>query len=103
MVGVYSDPFAPLVGGVYQVHKWGVEVIEYPDMREAAIGLTVSIGPVRPVYSYHACVMILMKRDGMTWEDACEWLDFNTCNTYVGDETPIVVQITDIEWDEYSE
>jgi hypothetical protein len=40
------------------------------------------------VYDYEKCVKILMKRDGMTDEDAREFLDFNTVGAWMGEGTP---------------
>lgn len=40
-------------------------------------------------YDYDKCVEILMTRDGMSDEDANEWLQFNTLGAYVGEYTPV--------------
>ena len=44
------------------------------------------------VYDYHKCSKVLVRRDGMTLEEAYEWLDFNVVGSYVGDLTPIFVE-----------
>ena len=43
------------------------------------------------VYSYDKVIEILMKRDGMTYEEAEEFFDFNIGGAYVGEQTPIYV------------
>lgn len=49
-----------------------------PDgMEEAYLGLTEVAGIVYPVYSTNRAVTILMERDGMTEEDAIEFMNFN--------------------------
>jgi len=42
------------------------------------------------VYSYEKCVDILVKQ-GMSHEDAIEWMEFNVVDAYVGPTTPIFV------------
>ena len=42
----------------------------------------------RLIYSTSKCVNILVS-DGMDYEEACEYLQFNTLETYVGEKTPI--------------
>lgn len=44
------------------------------------------------VYSYNKCVKILMERDGVTHEEATEWLEYNVIGSWVGETTPIFVQ-----------
>lgn len=44
------------------------------------------------IYDYGACVDILVTRDGMTPDEAQEFLEFNTCGAYVGDHTPVFLR-----------
>lgn len=44
------------------------------------------------VYDYNKCVATLMKRDKMTHEDACEFLEFNTLGAFVGPNTPLFME-----------
>jgi hypothetical protein len=46
------------------------------------------------LYDYARCVQILVKRDGMSEEDADEFLQFNTLGAYVGPETPAFAFLT---------
>ena len=40
------------------------------------------------LYLAIVCVEIFMKRDGMSGEEAVEWMDFNVTGAYVGEQTP---------------
>jgi hypothetical protein len=41
-----------------------------------------------------------MNRDGMEWDDAMDFIDFNIDNAYIGKDTPLLVwPITDEEQD----
>lgn len=42
------------------------------------------------VYDYDKCLQILMK-NGMTDEEAVEWMEYNVVDAYVGPSTPIFV------------
>ena len=53
------------------------------------------------VYSIPKAIDLLVTRDGMSAEDAEEYLEFNSIGAWVGDETPIWLEITTLEeWDE---
>ena len=45
----------------------------------------------RLIYSIDKCVEILVERDGMTSEEAIEFLDFNVLCAYIGKDQPIFV------------
>ena len=45
------------------------------------------------VYDYFKCMNTLVERDGMTKEEAHEYMEFNVINAYVGDFTPSFVHI----------
>ena len=45
--------------------------------------------PTLVVYDARRCVEILMERDGMSHEDACEFFEFNTLGAWVGEHTPL--------------
>ena len=56
----------------------------------ALLGYTLNTYmPNRAVYDAEKCAEILMSRDGMSWEEAFEFLDFNTFCAYVGDNGPL--------------
>jgi hypothetical protein len=68
-----------------------------PDGLEAAVIGTTLASPGRPVsvfvLDYRKCVEILMERDGMSEEDADEFLQFNTVGAWMGEGTPIFVDV----------
>jgi hypothetical protein len=45
------------------------------------------------VYDYDKCVQVLVERDGMTEEEADEFLSFNTLGAWVGENGPLFVKI----------
>ena len=57
---------------------------------DALIGVSES---GRAVYDFEKMVEWLMVRDGMTSEDAIEWIEYNTIRSlpYAGEGAPIVV------------
>lgn len=69
----------------------------FPDgFEKAIIGHTMGhFSPIVSVYSYERCVTILMVRDGMTLEEAEEYMDYNVLGAYVGENGPVFVR-TDV-------
>lgn len=45
------------------------------------------------VYDYDKCQKILVKRDGMSFPEAHEYMEFNVVSAYVGDFTPQFVHV----------
>tara|TARA_R110002124_G_scaffold144966_2_gene310137 strand:+ start:654 stop:956 length:303 start_codon:yes stop_codon:yes gene_type:complete len=43
------------------------------------------------IYSYDKCVQIFVERDGFTYEEAVEWMDFNVVGAWWGPRTPIFI------------
>ena len=50
-------------------------VFENPDYDDAIIGVDEN---GRVIYSYEMMAKCLMKEDGMSYEEACEFIDYNT-------------------------
>lgn len=46
--------------------------------------------PTRVVYSVEKCLEVL-ESQGMTWEEAIEYFEFNCRGAYVGEKTPVWV------------
>lgn len=65
-------------------------VFDSPDFDDAIIGVT---DEGRVAYSYDTMVEQLVKRDGMTGEEAVEFIDYNTIRAipYAPDPKPIIV------------
>jgi hypothetical protein len=55
------------------------------------------------VYDYDQCVEILVKRDGMSHDDAIEWMEYNVLGSYLGEQTPIFVSPSEELEDEESD
>lgn len=61
----------------------------------ALVGYTVNHhNPHVAVYDIDKCVDVLVERDGMTPEDAEEYLSFNTLGAYVGENGPLYVRFS---------
>ena len=61
-------------------------------LEDALIGYTVNHHHAHvAVYDYCKCIEVLVARDGMTHEEADEFLSFNTLGAYVGENGPIYV------------
>ena len=43
------------------------------------------------VYDRNKCIDILIERDGMSYEEAVEFFDFNVEGAFVGEHTPVYV------------
>tara|TARA_R110002012_G_scaffold196440_1_gene364879 strand:+ start:496 stop:912 length:417 start_codon:yes stop_codon:yes gene_type:complete len=60
-------------------------------MEKALIAVGHRFGHAVAIYDRRLCLEVLMERDGMTYEEAIEFFDFNIAGAYVGDHTPIFV------------
>lgn len=47
-------------------------------------------------YSQEKIINTLMKRDGMSNEDAVDYFDYNIADAWMGDGTPIIIQTEEI-------
>lgn len=67
------------------------ELLFADGFNDAVIGVTYdkATSTNRIVYSIKLCIEVLMNRDGMSYEIAEEFFDFNVTNAYVGNKTPI--------------
>lgn len=65
-------------------------VLETPDYLSAIIGVS---DDGRVIYDYEKMVRCLMEIDGMDYEEAIEFIDFNTLGTlpYMGEKRPIIL------------
>lgn len=71
-------------------------VFENPSYDKAIIGYDDI--EHRVIYDYELMAECLMKQDGMSYEEAIEFIDYNTCRAipYAGSNAPIVMhRITD--------
>ena len=56
---------------------------------DALLGYGHQFNKIIAIYDYHRCVKILIARDGMSEDEALEYMDFNVIGAYVGDHTPV--------------
>lgn len=58
----------------------------------ALIGMGRQFSEELAVYDYNKCVEILMERDGMSYDDAVEFMEYNVVGSWVGNGTPVFVE-----------
>lgn len=65
-------------------------VLENPDYLSAIVGVS---DDGRLIYDYEKMAEHLMTTDGMDYEEACEFIDFNTIGAlpYMGEKRPIIM------------
>lgn len=66
------------------------EILLADGFDEAVVGIEPNT--LRLIYSIPRMVDILVEQDGISDEDAIEYLEFNTFNAYVGEKTPIYIE-----------
>jgi hypothetical protein len=59
---------------------------------DALIGYGTQFNTDLAIYDYEDCVRILMKRDGMSDEEAREYMEYNVCGAYMGNNTPVFLR-----------
>ena len=71
----------------------GETVLLMDGFDEALIGFSQRINePLLAVYSYNVMVDVCVFRDGMSYEEAEEYIEYNCIGAWVGEQTPIIVQ-----------
>jgi len=74
------------------LEEMGESTLLMDGFEDAFIGFSQRINePILAVYSYEWMVNVLIFRDGMTYDDAAEYIDFNCVGAWVGEKTPIIV------------
>lgn len=75
----------------------GEGILLFDGLDEAFIGFAQRINnPTLAVYSLDKIIDLLVSRDGMSYDEAVEFAEFNICGTYIGEQTPIIVM--NIDW-----
>ena len=63
-------------------------------LEDAIIGITNGIASDGLIVLDHQkCVEIFMERDGMSHEEAIEWMSYNVTGAFMGEHTPIFVDM----------
>lgn len=65
------------------------QLLQADGLEDACIGIDAREGKL--VYSVTKVLDILQERDGMSYDDALEFFEYNIACAYVGDKTPIFV------------
>lgn len=64
---------------------------------EAILGVVESFGSEQKVCYDKNKVIEILEKQGMTYEEAFEWFDYNIIGAYVGEKTPVFMEsINDI-------
>jgi len=76
----------------------------WSDLDKAILGTTLTYqdGERIPVFVYSGdqIISILMERDGMEWDEAMDFIDYNIEGAYIGNDTPLLVwPVIDEEYD----
>jgi hypothetical protein len=61
------------------------------DFDECIIGVACNNGKRAVVYSINRMVDYMITKDGLTYEEATDYLSYNTLGTWSGDGTPVYI------------
>lgn len=75
-----------------EVAEYNEEALICDGLDEALIGVAerINLGPVA-AYDVEKVLDILMKRDGMSYEEALEFFEFNIKGAWMGEFTPVFI------------
>jgi Mg2+/Co2+ transporter CorB len=81
---------------MYLKNNWRKNVMKrWNNLDKAIIGTTLTHqnGERIPVFVYSGdqIISILMERDGMEWDEAMDFIDYNIEGAYIGNDTPLLV------------
>ena len=66
----------------------------WDDYDDCIIGVGTRCGMMDVfVYDKHRMITKLVKRDDMSYDEAKEFIDFNIASSYIGEDTPIIVNL----------
>jgi hypothetical protein len=75
---------------VEELREENPEALLADGLEDALVGVARRCGqPSLAVYDVRKAAEVLIARDGMTYEDAMEYLEFNSIGAWVGPHTPI--------------
>ena len=85
-----SKPDADLIKE--ELAEWNPDALAVDGLDGAIVGYGQQF-PDAPVlvYNYDKCVQVFMGQ-GMSWEEAVEWMEYNVVNAYHGKGTPIFMR-----------
>tara|TARA_R110000824_G_scaffold24319_4_gene85827 strand:+ start:2337 stop:2612 length:276 start_codon:yes stop_codon:yes gene_type:complete len=76
--------------------SFGGDLLFADHFDDCIIGVSIGCDSERVIYDTEKMVEALVSSDGMTYEEAWEFLEFNTFNAYVGEHTPIYLSTGNI-------
>ena len=86
-----------IIGKRISTERWE-ELMEVYDgclmadgFEEALVGFGTRFNSPVTVYDLNKCISVLVERDGMSYEEAQEHMDYNVLGAYVGEETPVFI------------
>ncbi len=90
-----KNPIFRMTNDEFQDRAEGTGVLTADGFGGALIGLVTRFGFENPValYDQDKCIQILMERDGMDYEGAVEFFEFNTLGAWVGEMTPAFARL----------
>jgi len=77
---------------VEEIAEYNSEALVCDGFDEAILGMAerINLGPV-VAYDVEKMLEIMVERDGMTYEEAQEFFDFNIIGAWMGEFTPIFI------------
>jgi len=78
---------------INEINEINPEALLCDGFDDAIIGLAerINLGPV-VAYNTEKMIDIMVERDGMTYEDAIEYFDYNILGAWMGEYTPVFIQ-----------
>ncbi len=75
-----------------EVAEYNEEALICDGFDEAIIGVAerINLGPVA-AYSVEKVLEVLVERDGMTYEEALEYFQYNIIGAWMGEYTPVFI------------
>ena len=77
---------------IEEIEEINPEALLCDGFDEAIIGMAerINLGPV-VAYDIDKMIDIMVERDGMTYEEAIEYFDFNILGAWMGENTPVFI------------
>ena len=77
------------------IHEYAEGAILLDGLESAIVGITDEFGAGRRIlYSKDKIIQILQERDGMTWDEAEEFFDYNIIGGYFGEQNPVFLDLS---------
>jgi hypothetical protein len=87
MTTTTNERFERLRDHLYEMNP---EALLADGFEDALVGTAYRCGqPTLAAYSVKRCIEILIKRDGMSYEEADEYFSFNVSGAWMGEGTPV--------------